>query len=65
MLAYVSPEAVMKVNEFYYEISGEFFSCCGEYQNEAYCYAHNTEQGCAFCSGYTYWEACKCEGDDE
>lgn len=64
-LVYVSPEAIQKVNDFYYEISGEYFSCCGEAQTETYCYAHNTLQGCAFCSDYEYWNECKCEWDGE
>jgi len=61
----VNPQFVNKVNEFYYSISGEYFRCCEEYQDETYCYAHDTQQGCAFCSDYQYWNACQCEWDGE
>ena len=45
----------------YYYYEGEYFRCCGEYQDETYCVAHDTKQGCAFCSGYEYWNPCQCE----
>jgi hypothetical protein len=44
---------------FYYTLSGDdLFRCCEEYQDREYCVSHDTFQGCAFCSGHSYWEPC-------
>ena len=43
----------------YYTIRGDdLFKCCEEYQDREYCVAHDKFQGCAFCSGFSYWEEC-------
>jgi hypothetical protein len=43
----------------YYTIRGDdLFKCCDEYQDREYCVAHDKFQGCAFCSGFSYWEEC-------
>jgi hypothetical protein len=43
----------------YYTIAGDdLFRCCDEYQDREYCLAHDKFQGCAFCSGFSYWESC-------
>ena len=43
----------------YYTIRGDdLFRCCEEYQDREYCVAHDKFQGCAFCSGFQYWESC-------
>jgi hypothetical protein len=43
----------------YYTIRGDdLFRCCEEYQDREYCVAHDKFQGCAFCSGFAYWESC-------
>ena len=43
----------------YYTIRGDdLFRCCEEYQDREYCLAHDKFQGCAFCSGFQYWESC-------
>ena len=43
----------------YYTIRGDdLFRCCDEYQDREYCVAHDKFQGCAFCSGFQYWESC-------
>jgi hypothetical protein len=43
----------------YYTIAGDdLFRCCEEYQDREYCVSHDKFQGCAFCSGFQYWESC-------
>ncbi len=43
----------------YYTLRGDdLFRCCEEYQDREYCVAHDKFQGCAFCSGFQYWESC-------
>ena len=43
----------------YYTLQGDdLFRCCDEYQDREYCVAHDKFQGCAFCSGFSYWEEC-------
>ena len=43
----------------YYTIQGDdLFRCCEEYQDREYCVSHDKFQGCAFCSGFSYWESC-------
>jgi len=61
---------VKKINKegLYYTLSGDdLFRCCDEYQDREYCVAHDNFQGCAFCSGFAYWEKCSlgsvCEPD--
>jgi hypothetical protein len=54
----------------YYTIQGDdLFRCCGEYQDREYCVTHDKFQGCAFCSGFAYWESCDkgivCEQDTQ
>jgi hypothetical protein len=43
----------------YYTLAGDdLFRCCEEYQDREYCVSHDKFQGCAFCSGFEYWESC-------
>jgi hypothetical protein len=44
----------------YYTLQGDdLFKCCDEYQDREYCLEHDKFQGCAFCEGFQYWEACE------
>ena len=57
-------QQVIATNSFFYSMleGGMFetFVCCGEYQNKEYCFAHNTQAGCAFCETNTS-APCECE----
>jgi len=49
---------INKENTYYTLQGDDLFRCCDEYQDREYCVAHDKFQGCAFCSGFSYWEEC-------
>jgi hypothetical protein len=51
-------KTINKENTYYTIRGDDLFKCCDEYQDREYCVAHDKFQGCAFCSGFSYWEEC-------
>ena len=51
-------KTINKENTYYTIRGDDLFKCCDEYQDREYCISHDKFQGCAFCSGFSYWEDC-------
>jgi hypothetical protein len=51
-------KTINKENTYYTIRGDDLFRCCDEYQDREYCISHDKFQGCAFCSGFAYWESC-------